>query len=74
LQSILLAGAGISGGSVYGASDRIAALPSADPVTPPNLAQSILHLLGVPADLELHDQRGRAFRGCGGTVIRELYA
>ena len=74
LQSILLAGAGVSGGQVYGASDRIAALPTVDPITPPDLTQTILHLLGVPRDLELHDQQGRAFRACSGDVIPELYA
>ncbi|MEZ6072845.1 MAG: DUF1501 domain-containing protein [Pirellulales bacterium] len=74
LQSILLAGAGISGGSVFGASDRIASLPTADPVTPADLTQTILHLLGVPRDFEIHDQQGRAFRACGGMAMPGLYA
>ncbi|NJR75922.1 MAG: DUF1501 domain-containing protein [Scytonema sp. CRU_2_7] len=52
----------ISGGSVFGASDRIASLPTADPVTPADLTQTILHLVGVPASFEIHDQQGRAFR------------
>ncbi|MEX2285856.1 MAG: DUF1501 domain-containing protein [Planctomycetaceae bacterium] len=73
-QSILLAGAGISGGSVYGATDRHAAFPESSPVTPPDLAQTVLHLLGVPADLELHDPQGRPVRACSGAVVPALFA
>ena len=74
VQSILLAGAGISGGSVFGASDRIAAEPSDHPIPPHDLAQTILHLLGVPADLELHDAQGRPIRASQGTPVAGLCA
>src|SRR5262245_15307486 len=50
LQSILLAGAGVRGGSVYGSSDRIGAYPASQPVTPVDLLATLLHLLGVPAE------------------------
>jgi uncharacterized protein (DUF1501 family) len=73
-QSILLAGAGTSGGTVYGSTDRHAAFPESSPVTPPDLAQTVLHLLGVPADLELEDPQGRPIRACGGTVVPALFA
>ena len=66
-QSILLAGAGITGGAIHGATDRIGAYPMDRPVTPPDLAQTILHLHGVPADLEIRDRQGRslpASQGC----------
>ena len=71
-QTILLSGAGISGGTVHGATDRHAAFPTADPVTPPDLGQSILHLLGVPAHLELHDSQGRPFQASTGRVDEKL--
>jgi arylsulfatase A-like enzyme len=71
-QSILLGGAGISGGMVYGRTDRHAAYPTADPVTPPDLGQSILHLVGVPADLELQDLQGRPMPASPGRVDRRL--
>jgi hypothetical protein len=73
-QSILLAGAGISGGSVYGATDPHGAYPTCDPVTPPDLGQSILYLLGVPSDLELHDVQGRPIRASQGVVNHRLIA
>jgi hypothetical protein len=72
--SILLAGAGISGGTIYGATDRHAAYPASNPVTPPDLGQTILHLLGVPSDLELHDQQGRPVPACRGSQIPALYS
>jgi hypothetical protein len=72
VQSILLGGAGISPGAVFGASDRHAAFPAADPITPMDLGQSLLHLLGVPADFELHDSQGRPIRASQGRVNERL--
>ncbi len=74
VQSIVLAGAGIRGGSVFGASDRLGAYPAEQPVSPADLAATILHLLGVPADLEIHDRTGRPLPACPGTPIRGLLA
>jgi hypothetical protein len=74
VQSILLAGAGITGGSIFGASDRIAAEPSQDPIPPHDLAQTILHSLGVPADLELADAQGRPIRASRGMPVAGLLA
>ena len=73
-QSILLAGAGISGGSVYGRSDHWAAYPASDPVSSVNLAQTLLHLLGVPSDLELENFEGRPIPACRGRVLSGLFA
>jgi hypothetical protein len=74
VQSIVLAGAGIPGGSVYGASDRIGAWPADKPVTPPDLFATFLHLLGVRPEMELHDRSGRPVRVCEGTPLRGLFA
>jgi uncharacterized protein (DUF1501 family) len=72
VQSILLAGAGIRGGSVYGASDRIGGLPAECPVGPIDLTATFLHLLGVPSDVEITDPAGRPHRACHGTPVRGL--
>src|SRR5262249_28454212 len=50
--TLLLAGGGIKGGFVYGASDRIGARPSSNPVGPADVIATIYHCLGVAADLE----------------------
>jgi len=72
VQSILLAGAGIRGGSVHGSSDRLGAYPVDDPVTPADLMATFLYLLGVPADLEVRDRGGRPMPACSGKPVRAL--
>jgi hypothetical protein len=71
--SVVLAGGGIRGGRVFGASDRIGESPTDQPVTPNDLAATIYHLLGVNAAKELHTTDGRPVAiNAGGRVIREL--
>jgi hypothetical protein len=69
VQSVVLAGAGVRGGSVHGASDRHGAYPADQPVTPADLAATVLHLLGVPPNLELMDRLGRPLRACSGRPV-----
>ena len=52
-----MAGGGIRGGAVFGASDRIAAYPSVNPVTPGDFAATMYHSLGIAPDTELHDRQ-----------------
>ncbi len=59
--SLWLAGGGIKAGHVHGASDKIGARPSRDPVTPAEIIATIYRCLGIPADLELHDPLQRPF-------------
>ncbi len=73
VQSILLAGAGVRGGSVYGASDRLGGLPAEGAVSPIDLTATFLHLLGVPADVEIIDPAGRPHRACHGAPVRGLF-
>jgi hypothetical protein len=70
----LLAGAGIAGGAVYGSSDRHAAYPASDPVSPHSYAATILHALGVPADATLHDISNRPHRVYAGEPILPLFS
>lgn len=73
-QSIVMAGAGISGGQIYGKTDSIAGYPIEDAVPSESLGQTILYLLGVPPDYEIHDQEGRPLPASRGEVIPELFA
>lgn len=70
--SAVLAGAGIAGGSIHGASDRWAAYPALDPVTPADLAATIYHQLGIDPSLELSDSLGRPLRLCTGRPISDI--
>ncbi|MFN0198222.1 MAG: DUF1501 domain-containing protein [Planctomycetaceae bacterium] len=60
-NTVILAGAGLPGGAVYGASDKEAAYPLRDPVTPADLSATIYHLLGIDPRTELHDNEGRPY-------------
>jgi uncharacterized protein (DUF1501 family) len=71
--SVVLAGGGIRGGQVYGASDRVGESPADKPVTPSDLAATIYSVLGVNPTKELHTSDGRPVRiNAGGKFIREL--
>lgn len=59
VYSIALAGAGVGQGVVYGSSDKVAAFPTSHPHDPRDMAATIYHLLGVPADTIIHDQTSR---------------
>lgn len=59
--SITLAGAGIRGGLVHGASDKTASYPSRDAVSPEEVAATIYHALGIPPRTEVTDHSGRPF-------------
>ena len=51
--SALLAGAGVRGGNVYGASDRSGAYVQDRPVSADDFGATIFHALGVPAETRL---------------------
>ena len=67
--SAVLAGAGVKGGFVFGASDRWAAYPASDPVSPDDLGATILHALGIDPATMVKDAVGRPLRINEGTPI-----
>ena len=67
--SIALAGAGISGGQVYGASDANGAYPHDGRVLPQELAATIFHLLGIGHNATMLDRSNRPIHICNGQPI-----
>ena len=53
--SILLAGGGLKGGFVHGASDRIGSVPAESPTSPADIIATLYHLLGVDPHMNIHD-------------------
>jgi hypothetical protein len=72
--SVLLAGGGVRGGMVYGASDPLGAYPARDPVTPGDLAATILSRFGLDPHSEMFDQTGRPHRLAVGQPVSSLFA
>jgi uncharacterized protein (DUF1501 family) len=71
--SVVLAGAGIRGGQVYGSSDRRAAYPASNPVSPQDIAATIYHSLGIDPRTHLHDQQGRPLTLTTGKPVEGLF-
>ncbi len=72
-QSAVLAGGGIVGGQVYGATDRDSAYPTDHPVSPEDMLATIYHALGIGADSIMYDQHGRPNRVVEGTPLSGLF-
>jgi hypothetical protein len=72
--SAMLAGGGVNGGQIIGASDRTGESPQDYPITPADLAASIYHLLGINPAAQLSTSDGRPVRltPAGSRVIAEL--
>lgn len=74
VYSLALAGAGLRRGVVVGESDRLAAYPQSAPFDPADMAATIYHLLGIPADTVLYDRQRRPHRLIVGRPIEEMLA
>jgi hypothetical protein len=57
--TIMMAGGGVKGGQVIGASDDIGGAPKDRPTSPGEVAATIYHGLGIPLELELPGAQGR---------------
>jgi uncharacterized protein (DUF1501 family) len=72
--TVLLAGGGVKGGFVHGASDRIGAYPAADPVAPADLAATIFWRFGIDPASEIRDALRRPFKIADGEPLQKLFS
>ena len=72
--NVLLAGAGIKGGAVIGATDKNGTAPSTRPYTPADFGASIYHALGLDAHTTYYPRLPRPTRIAEGNVIDGLFA
>jgi uncharacterized protein (DUF1501 family) len=72
VYSLALAGGGVRGGQVYGASDKIGGLPKEGRVQPHDLTATVFHCLGYRSDIEIRDTLGRPLPISRGEVIRQV--
>src|SRR4051794_27173240 len=70
--SCALAGAGISGGQVLGASDPNGAFPATAPTRPPDLAAPLFHLLGIDPQGVFQDRSNRPHLLTKGEPLQRL--
>ncbi len=72
--TILLAGGGIRGGTVFGASDAHGTFPERDPATPADLAATIYWRFGLDPRSMIHDTTGRPYHVSDGRPLTQLFA
>ncbi|MEI7683990.1 MAG: DUF1501 domain-containing protein [Planctomycetota bacterium] len=68
--SIVLAGGGVRGGTVLGASDRLGAFPQESPIAPSDVLATICQALGFDPSTVIYDTDGRPHPLSRGEVIR----
>jgi hypothetical protein len=73
VYTVVLAGGGVQGGRVHGASDAQAAYPASDPVGPWDVAATVYHCLGIPPGAEIRDRAGRPLKICRGEPVTSLF-
>ena len=71
--SAVMAGGGVKGGTIYGASDKIGAYPDLDGVSPADLAATLFWRFGLDPETEVVDLTGRPYRLADGQPIRGLF-
>ncbi len=71
-NSVVMAGAGLAGGQVYGATDEQAAYPIANKVTQDDIAATIYHLLGYQPETRIYDRTSRPHHLALGEPIFDL--
>ena len=70
--NVALAGGGIKGGQVFGASDKIGGQPKEGRVRPEDLSATIFHCLGHRPEAEYQDRLGRPHFISRGEVLRTI--
>lgn len=72
-QSVLMAGGGVRGGQVFGASDKLAEYPEQHPVSPSDVAKTIYHSMGL-SKVIVEDNQGRPYDLLSdGEAIKSLF-
>jgi hypothetical protein len=71
-NTIWMAGGGVPGGQVYGASDKTASEPTSDAVSPADLSATIYHLLGLDPGSVIYDPLGRPLPISEGHVLKKF--
>ena len=73
--SIVMAGGGLKKGVVVGATDKIGASVTDRPITPPDMAATVLHALGIDPATKVQTATGRPVElASGGKPVLELFA
>jgi hypothetical protein len=71
--TVMMAGGGVQGGAIHGASDAHGAYPASDPVRPEDIAATLYWALGIDPASEVVDTQSRPLPISQGTPITSLF-
>jgi hypothetical protein len=71
-STTFVAGGGLRTGQVIGASDKIGAFPTSEPINPVDVHATMYHALGIDPHQVIYDPLSRPFAICTGSVIVPL--
>jgi Protein of unknown function (DUF1501) len=69
-----MAGGGVKGGHIHGASDKIGAYPTLGQVRPEDITATVFDLLGIDPETEIRDKLDRPLPISRGRVIDDVVA
>ena len=72
--TLVMAGGGVKGGHIYGASDKIGAYPALGQARPDDISATLFHLMGIDPASEIRDRFGRPLAISRGKVIDDVIA
>lgn len=72
--TVMMAGGGVTGGAIYGASDAQGAYPASDPVRPEDIAATLYWALGIDPASEVVDTQSRPLPISQGNPVTALFA
>lgn len=72
--TVMMAGGGVQGGAIYGASDAQGAYPASNPVRPEDISATLYWALGIDPASEIVDTQKRPLPISVGAPITQLFA
>ena len=72
--TVMMAGGGIRGGTIFGKSDERGAYPAASPVGPEDISATLFWALGIEPDKEIRDTQGRPLPIASGSPIESIFS
>jgi uncharacterized protein (DUF1501 family) len=72
--TLVMAGGGVKGGHIHGASDKIGAFPTLGQVRPEDISATLFHMMGIDPENEIRDKLDRPFPLSRGKVIDDVLA
>jgi uncharacterized protein (DUF1501 family) len=71
-STTFVAGGGLRSGQVIGASDKIGAYPTTEPIAPVDIHATMYHALGIDPDHLIYDPLQRPSAICTGRPVAQL--